>query len=154
MSDKKPPLLYWIEDEIDLFDGLRDELEDARFSIIPITTVSQALQCLDEIEAKPGTVVLDLWLPPGNSSTVPQKHRGPKLGLWLLNQIQDKLGRSWPILILSGNLTADILATLQREHGIVEDRLFAKPLIEADRFIRTIRECHKGLLPGSDHSAK
>jgi CheY-like chemotaxis protein len=131
--------VYWIEDELHLFRTLKEDLEVRRFAVVEIKTASEAEE---ELRRKSflqhsGVIVLDLWLPPGRSSKIPKNVQGPELGLWLLRKIRDVCGTTQPIIVLSGNLTVDVLGQLRNE-GVKNDLVFSKPITDPDRFSDTV----------------
>jgi len=129
--------VYWIEDELDLLQWILGRLAERAGSVKKYRLASEVLDELKGIKAKPGPIILDLWLPSEEREGI-RDHEGPQLGIWLLGQLRRELGPDWPIFILTGNLSV-VLRERLRELGIPDDRVYAKPIIEeADQFVQAV----------------
>ncbi len=139
MSQTTIKQIYWIEDHLELFQRTLKKFKAASGSVKQFKTASALLNSLFQIKDSFGSIIVDLWVPPGEGADLPRNVRGPQIGMWLLEQISAELGKGWPIFILSGNLTVDVTVTLGRDYDIPESRVYAKPLVDkADEFVRSV----------------
>jgi FixJ family two-component response regulator len=122
--------VYWIEDELDLLGGTREELNDAGCTVREFRRASEFLSELRQLELDPGPIVLDLWLPAEEIDGVDEVLQGPRVGLWLLGELRQRLGADWTVFIVSGNLTVDVMEKLTSVYGVPRERIFSKPLNE------------------------
>ena len=139
--------LYWIEDEVELFKWVQKKLQQFGFSIEIIASRSDALNSTERIRKNPGPIILDLWLPEGGTDPVSASASSPEFGMQLLAELQESLGHEFPVVILSGNLSVDIIDHLQSRHKIPQERIFPKPLLENDRFLACLTSFSKSPVP-------
>jgi DNA-binding NtrC family response regulator len=136
-------LITWIEDTPRYVDPFIDEFKDAGHSVNVVHDCNSVLKQLHDSIVKSDIVVLDLWLPVGAGSLVPHRYASNTSlrGVWLYSQIRDaaeKLHRSLPIVIMSGNLDVDTWEKLISQ-GIDESLLWKKP-VQFDSFVDFISE--------------
>jgi len=121
-------IVYWIEDEIDRLEATRECLRSWVQQISVFATAEEVLANLDQVRNQQGPVILDLWLPRGNLFAAVGVRAGPGLGLWILAQLRERLGPTWPIFVLSGNVDLDTKRRLRDEFQVPLDNIFSKPL--------------------------
>lgn len=124
--------VFWIEDEADRLETVFEMLEDevGIGNVQKFSTAAAARKSFARIKADAAPVLLDLYLPTGDPipATERKRYDGPKVGLLLLGELQEYLGSNWPIFIVSGNISINIMEDLIEKHGIPLERIFTKPL--------------------------
>ena len=126
--------VYWIEDEAKLLKGTRQFLEDkvGLGGVVTLGTAFAGRKAIEQIQADHAPIILDLWLPSGDPSLPSEQQTGPEVGLRLLRELRTYLGKSWPIFIVSGNMTFPIKEDLIDKLGVPSEWIFAKALSEAE----------------------
>jgi hypothetical protein len=133
--------LYWVDDEIDRESGMLAYLEVAlgQDQIVTLRTASEARKAIPDIQRDSAPVIVDLTLPPGPEGL----ELAPESGFALVTDLADRLGHSWPIFILSGNVTRGMKQQLIIK-GIILSHIFSKPLNQhVDIFLEAVLKACK-----------
>jgi CheY-like chemotaxis protein len=127
--------VYWIEDEPELLSYARDALREAVDEVCVVRDAAEALRRIGEIKSTGAVIVVDLWIPPGESQETYPLGDSAETGLFVLREIRAKLGPGWPVFVVSGNLTHAVKGRLLKDFGIPNERIFSKPLNERAEYL-------------------
>lgn len=118
--------------------GLRNALQRLGYRISELSNATTALDALQNIANSDSSILLDLCLPAGAGVQIPLECEGHEVGLWLLGRMIESGIDSRRIVVLSGNVSVDVLDELQSNYSIPNHAIISKPVIEIKVLLRAL----------------
>lgn len=109
-----PKTIVWIEDDTDIIEPVVYPLKQAGYTIVPLRTVKEALDSIEQIR-NADLILLDMLLPPGPLDTFPS---GRKFNRFTGKQLLEELRMIYhltdiPVIVLSVVHREEVLQELK-----------------------------------------